>query len=207
MTAARHRKAAIRTWRRCPITVGGPQQVYSFPLDTDPGWAVQGQWAFGRPTGGGGSYGSPDPTGGYTGGYVYGYNLAGDYANNMSRYYLTTTAIDFTDVTDVELRYYRWLGVESSTYDHAGVEVSNNGTTWTSLWEHSGGALTAGSWIQDVFDISDVADNQATVYVRWAMGTTDVSVVYCGWNIDDVEFWGRGTVRRDAWRPGLRRRC
>ena len=41
-----------------------------------------------------------------------------------------------------------------------------------------------------VYDISSVADNRPTVYLRWVMGTTDVSVTYCGWNIDDVEIWG-----------------
>ena len=34
------------------------------------------------------------------------------------------------------------------------------------------------------------ADNQPSVQLRWGMGTTDVSVVYGGWNIDDVEIRG-----------------
>jgi hypothetical protein len=35
-------------------------------------------------------------------------------------------------------------------------------------------------------DISAVADDQATVYLRWTMGTTSSSGSYCGWNVDDV---------------------
>ena len=35
------------------VMVGGPQPVYRFPLDEDPGWSTTGQWAFGVPTGGG----------------------------------------------------------------------------------------------------------------------------------------------------------
>jgi len=41
-----------------------------------------------------------------------------------------------------------------------------------------------------VFDLSGVADNQPTVYLRWAMGSSDSSVTYPGWNIDDIELWG-----------------
>ncbi|UCG17374.1 MAG: S8 family serine peptidase, partial [Phycisphaerales bacterium] len=74
------------------VTASGPRLVYSFPLDTDPGWATEGQWAFGVPTGGGSHSG--DPTSGYSGSNVYGYNLLGDYPNYMPQYFLTTPAID-----------------------------------------------------------------------------------------------------------------
>ena len=50
-------------------------------------------------------------------------------------------------------------------------------------------------------DISAVADDVATVYVRWGTGPTDYSVSYPGWNIDDVEIWGvaaRTTCPGDA---------
>ena len=59
-----------------------------------------------------------------------------------------------------------------------------------SLWEHSSGSFTDSEWTQYTYDISAVADNQPTVFVRWAMGTTDGSVTYCGWNLDDIEIWG-----------------
>ncbi len=167
------------------ITIGGPQVVYSYPLNLNPGWTTEGQWAWGVPTGTLG-----DPSSGHTGGNVYGYNLSGQYTNTMPRYYLKTTAINCSGLTQVTLKFWRWLGVESSSYDHAGVEVSNNGTTWTSVWEHSGSSVIETTWTQYSYDISAVANNQATVYVRWAMGTTDGSVTYCGWNIDDIEIWG-----------------
>jgi hypothetical protein len=170
------------------IVVGGPRVLYSFPLDQDPGWSVQGQWAFGRPTGGGSS--NRDPTSGHTGLNVYGYNLNGDYTNNMPVYYLTTTPLDLTGVTQTELRFWRWLGVESATYDHANVQISNNGSTWYTIWEHTGGSVSDSAWSQRIHDISQWADNQATVWIRWGMGPTDSSVTYPGWNIDDIEIWG-----------------
>jgi lysyl endopeptidase len=177
------------TTRSVRLQVGVPQLVYSFPMNTNPGWTTQGSWAFGHPTGGGGAYGGPDPANGYTGTNVYGYNLSGDYTNNMAETHLTSTTINCSNLSSVSLKFWRWLGVETSTYDHAYVRVSNNGSTYTTLWSN-GSTLDGGPWVQDTFDISAVADNQATVYLRWTMGTTDGSWTYCGWNIDDVEIWG-----------------
>jgi len=160
--------------------------VYSFPMDTDPGWTTKGLWAWGQPTGGGGQYGGPDPTSGYTGSYVYGYNVSGDYENRLSETHLTSTAIDCTGLSNVTLRFWRWLGVETPTYDHAYVRVSNNGSIWTTIWQNTG-EVTDSSWIVQEFDISVVADDASTLYLRWTMGTTDRSWQYCGWNIDDVQ--------------------
>lgn len=179
------------------LSVGGSQPVHSFLVDdTNPGWTTTGQWAFGKPTGGGGSSGggsgSPDPTSGYTGDNVYGFNLAGNYPNNLSpRQYLTTGAIDCTGVTGVSLVFQRWLGVESASYDHATLEASNDGSNWTMVWQNpTGGMSPNNQWTLVEYDISAIADNQPTVYFRWGMGTTDASVIYCGWNIDDVIVMG-----------------
>ena len=178
------------TTRTVTLHVCVPSLVYSWPLDTNPGWTTQGSWAFGHPTGGSGDHGYPDPTNGHTGSSVYGYNLSGGYTNNMSETHLTTTAINCSGLTQVSLRFYRWLGVEQSAYDHAYVRVSNNGTTWTTIWSSPSSTLDDNSWVFQQFDISSIADNQPTVYVRWTMGITDASWTYCGWNIDDVEIWG-----------------
>jgi hypothetical protein len=164
-----------------------PEQVYSYPLDGDPGWSTEGQWAFGQPTGGGSHYG--DPASGYTGDTVYGYNLSGDYTVNMPAYYLTTTAIDCSDLQQVELRFWRWLGVERSPFDHAVVDVSADRTNWTAVWANPTTTVSDSAWSQMSFDISAVADYESSVYVRWGIGPTDESTTYPGWNIDDVEIW------------------
>ncbi len=155
-------------------------------MDSDPNWTTEGQWAFGVPAGIDG-----DPTAGATGSNVYGYNLNGEYANNIPEYSLTTGALDLSGVFNVELRFQRWLGVESATFDHARVDVSNDGTTWVNVWDHvETSALNESAWSEQTYDISATADDQATVYIRWVMGTTDGSVTYHGWNIDDVEVLG-----------------
>jgi hypothetical protein len=163
-----------------------PELLYSFPLDRDPGWTTTGQWAFGHPVGGGSH--ARDPHLGHTGLNVCGYNLAGDYANNLLvSEYLTTGAFDCRSLTDVQLRFWRWLGVEA--LDQAAVEVSNDGLTWVPVWANVG-VHDESQWTPQVYDISAVADGQATVYIRWGMGSTNGSITYPGWNIDDVEIWG-----------------
>ncbi|HUT31496.1 MAG TPA: hypothetical protein VMX13_17000 [Sedimentisphaerales bacterium] len=140
-----------------PVASVGSEAIICFGLETDPGWSTQGEWGFGVPLGGG-SY-CYDPTSGYTGNNVYGYNLAGDYTNSMSAYTLTSTAIDCSGYENVTLSFWRWLGVESSTWDHAKVEVSSNGSSWSPVWDHTGGSFCDGTWIYCAYDISAVADN------------------------------------------------
>jgi len=163
------------------------QVAFSDDFETNMGWAVSGGlWARGTPTGGGGQYGNPDPTSGYNSASVYGYNLNGDYENSMPERHLTSPAIDCTNMSGVSLSFWRYLGVEKPTYDHAYVRVSNNGSTWTTIWENAD-YVTDADWNFQEFDISSVADGQSAVYIRFTMGTTDGSWQYCGWNIDDLE--------------------
>jgi hypothetical protein len=172
-----------------------PHPVYSWPLNTNPGWTTTGAWAFGQPQGLGG-----DPASGHTGANVYGYNLSGAYTNSMPEYTLTTTAIDCSSFTGATLVFWRWLGVERSYWDSAKVWVSNDGISWTMLWQNSGsGSLVENYWQLCVYDISAIADGQTTVYIRWSMGPTDSSVTYGGWNIDDVQIWAGPPLSILAW--------
>jgi len=168
-------------------TMPRPRKVYGFTLDTDPGWSVEGQWAWGQPTGGG-SY-NHDPTSGYTGPNVYGYNLAGDYPNNLPEQYLTTPALDCRWMSEVRLQFRRWLGVQHPNWDHADLRLSTDGANWVKLWQNPT-QITDTSWALMEFDLSAYADHQPTVYLRWTMGPTNSSYTFCGWNIDDIEIWG-----------------
>ncbi|MBN2055178.1 hypothetical protein JW905_09665 [bacterium] len=155
-------------------------------MDADPGWNTQGQWAWGQPTGQGGEYGEPDPTSGYTGSTVCGYNLNGDYPNSMPVYYLTTTVFDCSEAQQVTLEFERWLGVEQPTYDHASLQVSGNGgASWQEVWQNTS-TLNGGAWEHMSHELTQWAAGHAAVQVRWGMGPTDSGWRYCGWNIDDV---------------------
>jgi subtilisin-like proprotein convertase family protein len=170
------------------VTIGGRQTVQSFDLASDPGWVVEGGWAFGQPTGGGSH--SSDPESGYTGSNVYGYNLAGDYADGIAAESLTSSAIDCSDFVGVELSFMRWLGVESSAFDGAYIQASSDGVDWTTIWSNPYANIDESGWTLQRYDISDVADREPAVYLRWVMGETDGTVTYPGWNIDDIEVSG-----------------
>ncbi len=174
-----------------------PQVFYSENMDTDPEWTTQGQWAWGQPIGQGGGYGDLDPVSGYTGSNVYGYNLAGPYTDNMSEMYLTTTIIDCSGYSDVQFSFYRWLNVQNSPWDNATVQVTTTPLdpgSWVTVYQNPtdapGGWLYENAWSKHTYNISSIADNQAEVYIRWCMGSTDGMYAMAGWNIDDVEMTG-----------------
>ena len=168
--------------RDVTLQVGVPQVVYSFPMDVDPGWQTEGDWAFGQPSGQGGAYGSPDPDGGYTGSNVYGYNLSGDYPSGLWDTNLTTGAIDCSNLSHVKLRFRRWLGVNGS--DHTSVRVSTDGDFFLYVWFNED-AVYDSEWQLVELELP-YADGEPTVYLQWSMGATYLGGA-CGWNIDDVE--------------------
>jgi len=176
----------VTTFPHEDVSARGPELVIkSWNFDSDPCWAAGGRWMFGPPAAGGGFCG--DPGSAYSGTNIYGYNLGGNYRDDMTEYYLVTPAIDCSGYESVHLKFMRWLGVESSYFDNASIEVSNDGAEWTTVWNNPVDAICDGEWVSVIYDISAAADLQRTVYIRWVMGPTDYSVVYPGWNIDDVE--------------------
>lgn len=178
----------VRTTGRV-TSVSSSSVIQSWNFDNDPGWTFEGQWAWGAPTGSGTH--NHDPSSGFTGTKVVGYNLNGDYANNMqSTLYATTPAINCVGYTGVHLTFYRWLGVEQSTYDHASIQVSSDGSTWTNVWANGTSIISESAWSLQDYNISSVADNKPMVYVRWGMGRTDSTMSYPGWNVDDVQVTG-----------------
>ncbi len=171
------------------LCVGSPETFHSLPLDSDPGWIMEGEWAYGIPQGAGGAYGGPDPDSGFTGNNVLGYNLDGDYANNLAAKHLVSTAIDCQNNFNTHLTFRRWLGVENPDYDHASISVSSDGQQWQTVWQNTA-EIADTNWQGMNIDISAFADNKPNVYLRWTMGSTDSGWTYCGWNIDDIALIG-----------------
>ncbi|MCK4304467.1 MAG: T9SS type A sorting domain-containing protein [Candidatus Eisenbacteria sp.] len=193
------------TVREVVLAVGPPTLAHEWTMDVDPGWATEGEWEFGAATAGGGAQGNPDPGYAHTGTNVYGYHIGGDYPNNLPERHLTSAEIDCTNLYSVKLKFWRWLGVEQPDYDHAYVRVSSDGVDWVTIWANPE-EITDDAWIAQEFDISAIANNQPTVYLRWTMGETDSGWVYCGWNIDDVEIWGVERVQGSGvedWVEGM----
>ena len=128
-------------------------------------------------------------------------NLNGDYnATAGGPYYVTTNAIDCTGRTDVQLSFWRWLNTDASPYVTDTVEVSNNGSTWVTVYTNPSNApVTDNSWQLMQYDIHAVADNQPTVYVRWSYSVSATAYPYSGWNIDDVSLSAPGSCGSDYY--------
>ena len=172
------------------ISQFGERVVYDYPFTTDPGWSVEGEWAFGTPAGlGGTAHGNPDPSSGATGTNVYGVNLSGDYATTSAGpYYVTAGPIDLKTFSGVRLEFERWLNSDYQPYAYATVEVSNDNSNWTQVWSNGTVAIQDNAWTLQQLDISSVADDQREVYVRWGYRIVNGAFAYSGWNIDDVSF-------------------
>ena len=173
-------------------------QVNSFPvydhnLDTDPGWARTGEWAYGVPQGrGGDSYGQPDPRKGATGNQVFGINLGGDYSiQSAPAQYLTAGPFDLSEYRNTRLHFQRWLNSDYQSWVYATLQISTDGSTWQTLWNNGVTTAQTSTWTPIEHDISFYADGQATVYVRWGheVARSD-SFPFSGWNLDDIQIIG-----------------
>ncbi len=178
------------------LTLEAPA-IFSFALDTDPGWSRQGAWAFGHPTGSGGTFhGFPDPACGATGNNVFGVNLNGDYSTTAGGpYYLTAGPLNFSAFGNITLQFERWLNSDVQSYASATVDVSNDGTNWTSVFANGNSIITDSTWTNCQYDLSAIADAQPTVYVRWGYQIATGAFPYSGWNIDDIAFLGLDRIQ------------
>ena len=165
-----------------------------------PVWAatVNGPWTIGAATGGSGSdsYGGSDPSIDFSDGednYLLGNDLTagsgGDYGNYLSStYWVTSPVIDCDDYDGVLIKFARWLGVESSSYDHAYFEVYD-GSAWQTIFSNSA-TMDDQEWVAMEYDLGQYANENQDFQIRFGIGTTDGSGNYCGWNIDDIEIRG-----------------
>jgi len=185
--------AFVAVQRLGSFTCSVPAVIYAADMSTDPGWTLSEGWAFGRPTGQNG-----DPTGGATGTNVVGYNLGGAYARSSAVVYATTAPFNCIGADSVVLQFKRWLGVRRN--DTAAVEVSVDGTNWSTVWRAQGNIVDS-SWQTVQYDISGFATGRPAVRIRWSMGGNGDKQTSFGWNIDDVQVFGTGAAL-DTMPPG-----
>jgi hypothetical protein len=168
--------------------------------DTNPNWTYTGGtngWNFGIPAGAGSH--DHDPASGFTGQRVIGFNLNGDYSNGIfPTLYTTSTSFSLVGYVDATLEFRRWLGIDASQFDRANVQISSNTTTWDNVWVHNGPAISESAWSLQSYNISSFADNRPAVQIRFGMGTTNGSVSYPGWNMDDIRVLARVDVPQCA---------
>ncbi len=182
------------TTRQVELIVGTPTLKHEWTLETDPGWTCEGDWEYGCPTGGGGYAGfGADPIGGYTGDYVYGYNIDGNYLGNMKEKHLVSGPIVCSHLLKTRLKFMCWLAIGVNAYGY--VSVSADGVNWDMVWAR-GGWPPDSEWVELDIDISEYADEQSTVFLRWTMGAISAHPLFGGWNIDDIRILG---IFNEAW--------
>lgn len=186
-----------QTTARFDLTVGDRAVLLGDNFSTDKGWAGLGgdaEWTIGPCVGAGG-----DPVNDYShlgDNQVLGNDLTEDGQYNAGiaeTDWVTSPVIDCSNITGVILSFYRWLGVEGSGSDHAYFEVFD-GTDWVNIFENGTSTMTETEWTLQEFDLGTYADHNPAFMIRFGLGSTSGSGNYCGWNIDDLELKGYGTM-------------
>jgi hypothetical protein len=169
--------------------------IYDFPLDSDPGWIMEGQWEYGIPSGQGGrEYGNLDPISGCTGQHVIGVNLSGDYDVEIGGPYLVVAGpFDLRGYRSVHLRFWGWLNIDWADYVKNSLEMSLDGKTWLLVLHNPEREdVISNTWSRCECGIGSWADGQPEVYLRWSYQVlTERAYPYSGWNLDDIQLIGR----------------
>jgi len=157
--------------------------VYFSDFEADGGgWAasgVNGDWERGSPTGVVGSdiggSGGPEPTGGFSGDFVWGTVIGGLHGVGSDEQ--LSQNFDFSGLTDITLSFQEWIDTGSSTFDMASVIVNGD-----ELYLSDGGPT---QWREVSLDL-DAYAGLSSVDVTFNFTSTTV-VERMGWYIDDVE--------------------
>ncbi len=168
--------------------VGTPVVLYCTDFETDPAdddWTLGG-FSWGAPQG------AADPAAAASGTRVLGTALGGDgvYSSDGA-YRAVSPDIDTTGFAEVHLQYRRWLSAEEVVFDQAQVLV-NGAEVWINPETESFFGFHDAEWrFQDIDISAALRDDSAQVEFTL---TSDFSVEYGGWNLDDVCVVGIGAA-------------
>jgi hypothetical protein len=162
---------------------GNTQQDFSLALFCDVlndtvengniGWTAQTPWAITQESAHSQTHSWTDSPGGNYNNYV-----------NTS---LTSPLLDLTDYTGMSLSFWQTYATEIG-WDYAYVEFSTNGgSSWTAARTYNGTNMT---WTNQEIALPQL-DDQPNARIRFHF-TSDVSVVYDGWHVDDITLVGSG---------------
>jgi len=180
------------------LVVGDRATFWSDDFSMDRGWSGLGgsaEWSIGSPAGGGG-----DPLldhSSSTDNNVLGNDLtpSGIYENDIAEtQWVVSPVIDCSNIYGTTLTFYRWLGVEGNQSDHAYMEVYD-GASWVRLYSNPLAPVLESSWNGQQFDLAAHANYNPVFRIRFGLGATDGATTFSGWNIDDLELSGYGTIR------------
>jgi len=169
------------------FTVTVPVSVYSANMTTNPGWTLQPDWEYGPPAY---AVNAGGPASGFTGANIIGYNLNGNYGNDLSSKYATTPVINTAGTTSLTLRFRRWLGLWRN--DSATIEASTNGSAWLTVWSTTE-PLNDSAWTEVQYALPASVVGSPALRLRWGL-SSGKSQNDIGWNLDDVEILAGGAI-------------
>ncbi|MFA9558868.1 S8 family serine peptidase [Evansella sp. AB-rgal1] len=156
------------------------QDFENYPV----GWITEGSWQWGEPTAG------PSPV---VGSKVIATNLTGNYPNNAADL-LLLPPFDLRNTDEASLRMNHWYDIENN-WDNGYVGVTADfGETWE-IVEHFTGRDQ--QWRNLFVDLNPYAGSDTPVFVAFEF-TSDGSVAYPGWYLDNMELVGEDTEAPDV---------
>ena len=174
------------------ITVGERVVLVYDDFTVNQGWSGLGglgEWTIGAVQGYGGDPALDHSPGNNNRALGNDLTAFGTYGNNLPvAEWVYSPVYDCSHAHGVTLSYYRWLGVQSNPNDLALFEVFN-GSQWVSLFVN-GPTLIDNDWQLLQYDLAAAADGNAQLRFRFAIGPTDHTETYCGWNVDDFTLLG-----------------
>ncbi|HPQ40941.1 MAG TPA: carboxypeptidase regulatory-like domain-containing protein, partial [bacterium] len=180
------------------------ETLYFTDFSTDPaldGWSgfEPDKWEWGPAEASVNCIGGQDPDEDHSPGTddrIIGFRIGRCNGNQPPETYLYTPVFNCSTYDYVYLDFYRVLGIFDAGTDDAAIEISTDGVTWTTLWEHAGDAFYDSDWTLQQYDLTGIAALSTDVRLRFKIASIFSFIGACGWNIDDLEIraYQEGTV-------------
>lgn len=153
--------------------------IYFSDFESDGGgWVpsgITGDWERGIPMGFMGGSSTVEPTGGFSGDFVWGTVIGGDHSPDADED--LTQTFDFTGLTDITFSFHEWIETGGSSFDQASVFVNG-------VQEYLSDGSSGGDWRPVSLDLNAYS-GLSDVEITFNLFTTAV-VERVGWYIDDV---------------------
>ncbi|HQQ30408.1 MAG TPA: T9SS type A sorting domain-containing protein [Tenuifilaceae bacterium] len=168
---------------------GAPDTLFEDNFEIPDGWTLTGEFERNTIIMGWDTI----PTFAYSGIYCLGTDLSrqgahkGMYEPNSS-YEALSPAVDISSYANLQLAYYRWFKVMEG--DTAKVMASNNGLTWTTIWNSAGQEIADENWTEEIIDIPASLVNGSSLTIKFVLNANGDENIAEGINIDDFRIIG-----------------
>ena len=169
------------------------ESIFLDDFETNKGWRFTGDFERAKPLGlHANTLGNADPDYAYSGEYIIGTDLTidGNYTNSIpdTGWVAQMPTLNLKYYKDITFAYYRWLNIQNFEVDKARILLnSDEDTIWDVLWNNPTlSIVNENLWSYHTFNISSYFNRKEKAQLKFTLGSTNSSLNYTGWNIDDV---------------------